>query len=90
MNKQNDFSGRQIFPPGEPADAVHFIGQAWAETLVRADDPLNCPTWNVTFAPAHVTTGTSTRMGRFCWLPAGAEPTKQKANRPAKSKPGMW
>lgn len=50
MNEKVDLSESVIFPKGAQADADHFVGAAWAATLV-SDAAFNCLVWNVTFAP---------------------------------------
>lgn len=51
MKNKNDLKESVIFPKGETADKEHFIGAAWAKTLVSDAGTFNCMIWNVTFAP---------------------------------------
>jgi quercetin dioxygenase-like cupin family protein len=49
--ESTDLSHSMIFPKGAKADKDHFIGDAWAETLVSEPELYQCMIWNVTFAP---------------------------------------
>ena len=67
MDKSKVLHESVIFPKGEKIANDHFIGTAWLQTLVPVDSTFNCPVFNVTFEPAHGTTGTSIRAARSCF-----------------------
>jgi len=51
MKNSENLSNSFIFPKGKKITEDTFTGNAWAETLVSADSPFNCPIYNVTIAP---------------------------------------
>ncbi|GAP15786.1 uncharacterized conserved protein, containing double-stranded beta-helix domain [Longilinea arvoryzae] len=51
MNQSNELHESIIFPKGAKADQDHFVGAAWAETLISDAGTFNCMVWNVTFEP---------------------------------------
>jgi quercetin dioxygenase-like cupin family protein len=51
MTDQSAYPDSFIFPRGNPADKLHFVGEAWAEIIVPAEETFKCPAWNVTFSP---------------------------------------
>lgn len=51
MNESKISHASVLFPKGAQADPEHFVGAAWAETLVSDAGTFNCMVWNVTFEP---------------------------------------